>query len=786
MSNQRTSTSRLILQTIIDKQNLNNARADLERLRGNIRQLSETAKQADVVAASAGKSIRAAFDSRVSTRIDAIAKSNDRLKKSFDEVKQAAIQARNAELDASDPNLGGGGRQAFGQKLRTLGREGKALPAVAIPGLGISSDAVSKIVGLVGVLTETLPSRLIKTTAALGAMGAALIILSAKANEAKQAALEELDARQRALTLLQAGNKEEVQSRIKALQEIKANNEQAVNDANFVLNGLRDGITDAFGPVGVFLTEFNSALGTGAGELSAAKEDADKAAKALQETNTELVLLEQGVDGLGDAAASAALKLAQAQSLIAQNQARISAQIEAANLAASATEEEVQKRLESLAREKDVLIKNLPILEKQLSTAEEGSEAQKAFQSSLDSTRQRVSELDTTMLTLAGDALQAAKANDELKFAVQQQKDLADATKKYNTDVAKIEEDAQKARIDSTTKYLDSVIKIAEQAADAAEDALQKLKERRDSLLLDFQREEASNERKAQFEALEKQIEFQEEEAKEARDHQRDLLKIRRDAEDREFDLILNRDFAGLFASRRETEKAINDANTAYTEQRNERLLAFQQENTDNAAQREFELQSRYIKYEQDLADAQAQYAREQAQIEVNRRKALEKAAAAYNQDQLLLQQKYTNELQMRRQAIEAELQMISQSGQQRILIEGQIQQALVAQAKQILAGISSTGSNPGGGVRNRAFGGSLGAGQMSFVNELPGQQERFNGIRMPGGSGLFMPLTAGNVTPGNSGAQVTVIQYISGNNPEQIARLAGIEARKVIQQVFN
>jgi hypothetical protein len=93
----------------------------------------------------------------------------------------------------------------------------------------------------------------------------------------------------------------------------------------------------------------------------------------------------------------------------------------------------------------------------------------------------------------------------------------------------------------------------------------------------------------------------------------------------------------------------------------------------------------------------------------------------------------------------------------------------------------------------NRAFGGQLMAGQASIVNEAyRGQRESFiSGSKraaFPDALGVFMPLRAGRVDPGNKGGGGVILNQtnqITGNNPEQIAELIDRRTVRLLESYF-
>lgn len=725
MAEEKIST--ILLRYSVDKNALNQAIASSKSLRTEMASVAQSAKSVDLATLKVGTTIRDSFGSQGSSRIKALNAPIETATKSMNTLKESVLGVQQEiktlsslkAADIVDPELGdvlgGSGKRNLSQTLKFIGREGRALPSQQIPGLGVGTDAISKIIGLMGSLSPVA----LGAGVAVAGFSLAIVALQANATKAKDAALADLDARQRALQLLSAGNKAEVQERIKALQEQKAANLQAVNDAASIQHQLQQGIYETYGIVGFGITQINAALGTGAGELSATAADLEAANKTFNETSTELAILEQGVNGLGDAAAAATLELARANNAIALDTARINAQIEASNLAANATEKQVQDRLDALARENEVLSANLPIMKANLDAATAGSDAFKAYESQVQSTEARMREISTTLMTLAGDTLAAAKANDLAAEAEKKRVDSIKAVESYNTDISRINEQAAQKEADLATKYADKLVDIAAKAVEDAEKLLTQLETKLADLATDVGRDLDKDTRKANFDALQDQIEFQRDEVAETKKHYQDIERIRRQARAAEFEQGLDRDFAGLARSRRATAEQINESNIQFNEDRQARLDAFAAKRADDQAEFAFERQERLLQYEQDVADARAQYIRERLQLADAKNKQLAQAKAAYDKELALAQSKYRAELTARDSAIRTELQMIAGGNNAKLQLEQQYYQQSINILKNALGSVG--GSVSSGASSSSSFSGGSGGGSANGAGNVGG-----------------------------------------------------------------
>lgn len=642
-------------------------------------------------------------------------------------------------------------------------------------------EAIAGIPEAAKATYETIGKGGVGLIGAVGALTLALALSAEQFNKTKQAASADLDAREAALRLIQAGTQEEIQARIEALRRNKAINQQIADDAESTLTALRQGIADQFGPAALGLAELGSSLGIGAGELAAAKDNASAAAAALNETNTELSLLEQyagaGASTTNDlAAAQERLNAAQ----VAAIQDQIDQQTQINRLFRTGTAEGIRDQIAANLDEQAAIAANIIKLQELASTSED---AQKAF----DQAQARLHELSVETGRLQSEVLPLIEARErETKATADQEaklKSLASTTEKYNNDVKAIEERANQARATAQQKYNDALVRAAEVAVEAAENALSKLRERQAALAQEIAREGENAQRKAAFDQLNDLIKFQEDEAKASRDHLRNLQRIKDDAAAAEEDAAFNRDFAALFDIRRNTGRQLREASNQYEDERRERFIAFQQQNAEAARQYEFERQQRLIKYQQDLADAQAQYQQELQQATANRQKALQAANTAYRNELLQLQSKLTAELTARRAAAIQELQLITATEQQRVQIMAQAQAALVQQAYALknMFGGGSSGKGPYKAT-SMAYGGQLMAGQPAVVNDrFPGQRESFNGQPFPPGLGLFIPARAGSVNPGAGGGGVAVNMSIYATPGQSEAEIATIAERKIV-----
>lgn len=189
----------------------------------------------------------------------------------------------------------------------------------------------------------------------------------------------------------------------------------------------------------------------------------------------------------------------------------------------------------------------------------------------------------------------------------------------------------------------------------------------------------------------------QREEARSAREHVRNLQKIREDAQQQETDLLLNRDFRGLFSLRRQTTQRLREEDQSYQDQRSERRIALADELQDQIDQYARQREQRIAQYEQDQKDAHAVYLQERREAQRETAQKILDTRNAHTQELTELRQNLTQGLLMRRQAWIQELQTQSQTAQQQVTLEQQKQTALLTIARKALASVNGLTGGGGG-----------------------------------------------------------------------------------------
>lgn len=471
-----------------------------------------------------------------------------------------------------------------------------------------------------------------------------------------------------------------------------------------------------------------------------------------------------------------------------------------------------KQRVDSLKDEQTALQSAIKVLKDSGDTSKEVTDKLKEYEDALKKNTDAQKYLNEQIIPAAENAKKLADALkgindlasgfDKIGQAAQmagqelvdRDKRVAATQQKYNDDVERINEQSLQRRTDIQKSYNDKLVDIAKSAADEAKSALEGLQQKQAEMQRDFGREEATEQRKQQFDDMSRRVKAQREETKAYEEHARKLLEIQRSSQLEEQDLLLNRNFLGLFQLQQRRTSETEQANAEFAQQEQDRKAALAQETQDLAAQREFERNERMIAFQQRNADAQVQYQQELAQIQQKQAAALTAARQAYTAELRDLQQKTAQELRLRQTAYDKELQLAALYGARRVQVEQQTQNALLAQANARLSALGAvTNMNIGASVERgnrRAFGGPVSAGVPYAVNDLyPGQRESFGGAMFPPGLGVFIPSRGGSVNAGGGGgANVTINQTISSQNgdPAAIAQMVRTQTTQAIREIFS
>ena len=465
-------------------------------------------------------------------------------------------------------------------------------------------------------------------------------------------------------------------------RDLQATRDEIANLQNAADTAYESGLGSFIGDLG---SKIAFALGPGKEVL----DQIDKLKEKESDLAADTAALERAIASGALAATDARIaeeKLADAREKFAEG--RIARELSLLQRANSFTEESITERQREIEGLQDLLVarKNqggLTDLEIQ-----KINEAIAALQEESET-------LDDTILAIA-------QANDAEKLRQEILKDTAKTVMDYNEDVEKLTTEHAEQLADIEKKKQDKLVSLAEEAADATARAVESLVEARDKAQLSLNRATEDATARARSDELDAQIAFYRDEAQAAREHADDIIKIREDAADKEADLIAGRDFAGLFRLRRDTNKQIIDTQRGYSKEREERLIALQQDREDRQRHYIEEAIQRQVNYQRQIDDANTQYNKQIALVsrKLQTETALAERAARY--EVALENSKYNTKIGMLQTAVQTELNLLSQGLSFRLQLIQREQDAL-NQAAAYRAGIfGNTGFTfPFGSVTN-------------------------------------------------------------------------------------
>jgi hypothetical protein len=626
----------------------------------------------------------------------------------------------------------------------------------AVQGLGSDAEqAIGKVAGVSPLLT-----------AAVVAVGIGFVALEARLKDTKEtlsAATTGLEAYYKLIA--DNATEEDVVAR---REELNRRLEAQQQELAVIENSFAGGFQSAVDQVGEIPGRVLFGLANAFSADDALTARADELRTSIQTTSAEVAALSRGLDEGAFAAAAAAeaekkLAEARAQQLVQFNRDFLSAELEAANLAATGTEEAVQKRIEGLQREQAVLLEYAATIQRQIDNAAGDIAVQEALEKQLADVNTQIGTVTNTLTVFANEGLlETVRAADAAKSALEEETRIRESSigvvKKYNEEVERIREQAAQQEIALADRLADQQVQIAERAAEDAQKALEDLQRTRAGLGTDLSRDLASASDDARREALDRQIEFQRDEVEATIRHQADLERIRRSAQEREFELGLSRDFAGLARSRRQTAGDLSETNQRFAEDRAQRARAFAAETEDNARQYAVEREQRIAKYQQDLIDAEQAYRLELAQSRQQTQRSLAEANTAYSRDLAQLRAKLTAELSARQQAAIGELRIIQQGQAVKLKLE---EQYWIQAQKLVLAATAN-----------------LGGSSTPSTNGGPSLPKSMSNIRAVGSS------SAASAAGGSSGPQINLtlnVPITTGASADQVRGLPG-----AVQQIVR
>lgn len=792
-----------LLKIAVDAQSAKNAEKALQKTRADMESIVTAGKKITIQAPNIGDSI--------AKNADAAAGSVLRLRDAYEAVRVSATEAGKASSSGGGLNAIGNIGQVGSRALGAvgLGEVGQLVNSIGdLADAGKIADEVKNLVKSIAPLrglAEGLTPALGATGAAFGAVGLAIapiaaaalglvVIFKALQDSAERATKAEQDLINQRENQLDINYKIKQEAQDKTKEQLAQEYDNIKAEYDLVQQKLelakaaKASIDQQYTDLGSSFNPQKRGDLKGQGETEQTRiNDLTKELLGLQDQLVVTTGAQQDATQAQKEAAAVTLEAAQNHLAAMQENQRMQSQLD--ELAATGTSKQAQAMVEANERQLASLQAYQKAAVEYAQSLKQGSEGNRLASAQAEAYGHQIDLLTQQNELLTSSTIPVIEAREKEAAAAAYQKkqfeETAAAVKDYNADVAKINDSLQTNK-DKLVETLDGIF---EQAQKAAESALDKLTQRRNDIARDFARDDQKAERDKQTKIIDIQIAAQRAEVDTYKNYRRKLRDIQKQADEDSFELALNRDFSGLFNLDRSTESAKNAAAQEERDAIDDSREARQRNLDDLARSIEVERQERQIALQQNIADAVAAYQMERAQIDAQRKEAEAKARAAAQREQQLLQQ----QLDARAQAIRAELQLIHQGEQTRLEITNQAMQALVNQARQLLAALSGSGGGGGGGAGSgRAFGGGLAAFTSSKVNELANQQESFStggqSFTLPKGAGVFTPFKSGNVNSNGGGSGKTIALYqtnhITGSNLDGISDLIAKKTVEVVRKI--
>ena len=690
-------TQRVLLEYRIAKQSADEAVNRTRRLANEIDVMRAELASIEKAGRDADKGLGKAFGSR---SLSAARKLTNEIEQQNNAIRESASSVRryNDEFDNVSRNVGLAGdvQSNLGALGGIAGGLGGSAGGQVGQGIGVAGEFAALIEEAPRLKSALagLPSTINSAVGALGASGVGLIggigaltavfTLATQAGQrAAKAARERLTAEREVIDLLVSGTQADIQTRRDQLEQQREAAQQFRDESRAAIEAYdRDArnLAGVTGEVGVQFLRLGETLGVG--QFGAIDELRDQARDAQREVET----LNRQIEAFDEALTEAEPTT---QDLIEAEKQLTQERLTQAQSVASQLRQELQLRQQSteqLQERQNAILDDIAITQAEISALRDSGDTSEDVTNRIAALTQQMMDLGRESTFIRDVALQEAQAREEAAAATekqtaviqqesQQREQTANAVQRYNNNVTRINEAYYEQRASLEKKYADDQIRIAEQASEASADALRELQEERRDLATELQRDERDA-----------QIEAQRDERDALRDHLRNLQEIRQRAEDAEFEAILNRDFASLFSSRRQTNQSLARAQSGFNDQAEDRQRALADERQD-----------RLRAYQQNLADAQMAYEVERQQIAQQQRTALAELQKAQRDELSASRDAYQKQLQLRETATRRELQIIAQTEAQRAQIIAQTQAALIRQAQQLLNNTSIASAIRGG-----------------------------------------------------------------------------------------
>jgi hypothetical protein len=445
----------------------------------------------------------------------------------------------------------------------------------------------------------------------------ALASLIEASKKVKDAVAADVEGREAADQLIATGSRDAIAARLEQIEVTRQGTRTTLDYVSAEQDRLEES-TKMVGVLGDLQVAGNRFIGTGSENLNTMVELTDqeqRLTKQSQELDAEYDRLLEGMEGLGaaaeDTSQSTLMAASDAATAIQQQQNASKLGVDAAN-----------ERIAAIEEETAVVEAEIAVLKQSGDTSE---------------------EVTARIAQLVGEQISsgAAKRIDDARQAA---KDAEEAAKQQERALEK----AQAAQ----EKYSDSLENIARQTTQATQDAAKKAKDARADLskeLSDSLFEDVIANAQEQSDILR---DGQRDEAQSAREHQRELKDIRKEADRSDRDALKNRNFLALEEIAENTKDRIEDAKDERDALAGERKIALNDELQDFKINASRQRQERQRDFNKSLRDLQQNSARELRDISTNRQRQLQLASEARNKELQLTQEFYSKSVKIAQEAI--------------------------------------------------------------------------------------------------------------------------------------
>lgn len=648
MANDRRDTLETLLKFTVDRPALSLAQQGVEAIKRELTKLGPSAELGV-------RGVRSGF--RVLGRdVDKAKRDVASLKSELQELGRASVKP---EIDTSGLARAQGEFEAASRRVALAGDVQSNLGALR--GLAGTAGATGLaggigVAGEVIVLAEELPR--LKTAlaglpdtvkaavqaigagnvgmiGAIAALTAVILYLRSEAEKTKASADIAIGAVADYNELILQGTTESLTAGRKAAEEQLALARRNFEDSQRLYTGLQEGTRQAFGDVGLAITEFNSRIGTGAGELTAAREAYEANEKALKEAEAAVGVYNRALESsevAANDAAAAAEKAAEAQRELNREQIalldqQIQRELEAQRLIREGSTQSVQARIQANL---DEINANNSVIQA-LTTLAATSEDAAARLAQLNDRNQQLLASNESLISQVQPLVTAREQESEaaqrvLGFFQGIPKALAEAgsqaleTARAVAEYGRVARESAQRLTEINTDYQRAVGEAARQREQALADAQREAGEARNEAIRDAQQEREDAER----------------------EHQQNIARIQRDFQ-------------------RSSQQAIADRNVvAYTQAEQTRKDALADENQNYANRRRDINRS----LQETLRDINARLNQQRETIARQYNDQLRTAAEAANRARQIEYQKAQQELQIRQQSMQQQVQIVQQGTQ--------------------------------------------------------------------------------------------------------------------------